>query len=140
MKVTLTQAQGIQAAAGKFTGLSLPVRTSYELARAVMEIGPYLEVYQSERMKLATQYCPLDERGNPKTEEVATGVTQLVFKDPEAREKFVAGVAELGKQEVKLTLREKLSLEKFKDPNSKDETVIPWDALAGLMPIIEEPK
>jgi len=140
MKVTLTQAQGIQAAVAKFTGINLPVRTSYELARVVMEISPHLEVYQGERQKLAKKHCELDEKGNPKTIEVAPGMGQYVFKSDEAKEVYIAGVAEIGKQEVKISLREKLSLEKFKDPNSEDETVIPWDALAGLLPIIEEPK
>ena len=139
MKVTLTQAQMIQAAVAKFTGVNLPVKTSYLLARTVLEITAYLEAFQGERMKLAKKHCQLDERGNPKTEEtVPAGMTQLVFKDDKARDAFVAGVSELGNEEVELNLRNKLSLEAFSDPNTEDETVIPWDVLAGLMSIIEE--
>ena len=133
MKVTLTQAQMIQAAVAKFTGVNLPVKTSYLLARTVLEITACLEAFQGERMKLAKKYCQLDERGNPKTEE-----TVLVFKDDKARDAFVAGVSELGNEEVELKLKKKLSLEAFSDPNTEDETVIPWDVLAGLMSIIEE--
>jgi len=140
MKVTLNEAQRIQAAVSKFTGIKLPVKTSYLLARTVLEISAELEAFQGERTKLALRYCELDERGNPKSEPIegAPGMTQLVFKDDESREAFIKQVSELGEEPIELKLRKPLALSAFQDPNTKDETVLPWDALAGLMPIMEE--
>jgi len=140
MKVTLMEAQGIQAAAAKFTGLNLPVTTSWAIAQTVMEITPHLELFQTERLKLAKQCCDLDEKGNPRTIQMSPTMGQFVFKDDAARDKYVAGVKTIGDQKITISLKKKLDLEAFKDPNSGDEVVIPWDALAGLLPIIEEPK
>lgn len=140
MKVTLTDAQRIQAAASKFAGIDLPVRTSYLFARTVMEITTALEAFQTTRTKLAKKYCELDERGNPQSEDMegAPGMKKLVFKSPKDEEAFVKEVSELGEEQVELKLRNKLPLSAFQNPNSEDETVLPWDLLGGLMPILED--
>ena len=140
MKVTLTEAQMIQAAAAKFTGIDLPVKTSYLLARTVLEITTELQAFQGERTKLAVKYCELDEQGNPKSEEMegAPGMKKLVFKTPKDEEAFIKQVSELGEEPIELKLRNPLKLDAFQNPNSEDETVIPWDLLAGLMPILED--
>jgi len=140
MKVTLNEAQRIQAAAGKFTGIDLPVRTSYLLARTVIEVSQALEAFQGERMKQAKKYCELDEQGNPKMEPMpgAPGMQTFVFKSEKAKESFVTAVATLGEEPIELKLREPLSLEAFQNPNSDDKTVLPWDLLGGLMPILAE--
>ena len=140
MKVTLTEAQMIQAAAAKFTGIDLPVRTSYVLARTVLEITTELKAFQEQRTKLAVKYCELDEQGNPKNEPVEgmPGSNKLVFKTTKDEEAFIKQVSELGEEPIELKLREPLKLDAFQNPNSEDETVLPWDLLAGLMPILEE--
>jgi len=140
MKVTLTDAQRIQAAAAKFVGIDLPVRTSYLLARTVLEITTHLEAFQTTRTKLAVKHCKLDERGNPESTEMegAPGMRKLVFKSPNDEEIFVKEVSALGEEEVELTLRNKLPLSAFQNPNSDDETVLPWDLLGGLMTILED--
>ena len=140
MKVTLTEAQMVQAAAAEFVGIDLPVRTSYLLARTVLEITNHLQAFQGERTKQAVKYCKLDEQGNPKTEPIegAPGSNKLVFKTPKDEEAFIKEVSKLGEEEVELTLRKKLSLKAFDDPNTEDKTVIPWDLLGGLMPILED--
>jgi len=140
MKVTLTEAQMIQAAAAKFVGIDLPVRTSYVLARTVLEITTELKAFQEQRTKLAVKYCELDEKGNPKSEPVEgmPGSSKLVFKEPKDEEAFIKQVSELGEEPIELKLREPLKLSAFQNPNSEDETVIPWDLLAGLMPILED--
>ena len=98
MKVTLTEAQMIQAAAAKFVGIDLPVQTSYLLARTVLEITTELQAFQGERTKLAVKYCELDEQGNPKNKPVegVPGSNELVFKDDKARDAFIKQVSELG--------------------------------------------
>ena len=140
MKVTLTDAQRIQAAAAKFVGIDLPVRTSYLLARTDLEITTHLQAFQETRTKLAKKYCKLDEKGDPQSEPIegSAGMQKLSFKTPGDEEKFVAQVSKLGEEEVELKLRNKLSLSAFQDPNTEDETVIPWDILGGLMPILED--
>ena len=140
MKVTLSEAQRIQAAAAKFVGIDLPVRTSYLLARTVLEITTHLEAFQTTRSKLAVKYCELDEQGNPKSEamEGSAGMQKLVFKSPDDEGLFIEQVSELGEEQVELKLRNPLSLEAFQNPNSDDKTVLPWDLLGGLMPILAE--
>jgi hypothetical protein len=140
MKVTLTQAQMIQAAAAKFTGIDLPVQTSYLLARTVLEITTELQAFQGERTKLAVKYCELDEQGNPKSKPSVDnpGTHELVFKDDKARDAFIKAVSELGEEPIELKLRKPLALSAFQNPNSEEKTVLPWDLLAGLMPILEE--
>jgi len=140
MKVTLTEAQMIQAAAAKFVGIDLPVQTSYLLARTVLEITTELQAFQGERTKLAVKYCELDERGNPKNRPVegVPGSNELVFKDDKSKDAFIKQVSELGEEPIELKLRKPLALSAFQNPNSEDETVLPWDLLAGLMPILEE--
>ena len=140
MKVTLTDAQRIQAAAAKFVGIDLPVRTSYLLARTVLEITTHLEAFQTTRAKLAKKYCELDEQGNPKSEAMENnpGMQKLVFKAPEDEAAFVEQISVLGEEKVELKLRNPLKLSAFQNPNSEDETVLPWDLLGGLMPILED--
>jgi len=140
MKVTLTEAQMIQAAAAKFVGIDLPVQTSYLLARTVLEITTELQAFQGERTKLAVKYCELDEQGNPKSKPVegAPGSGEYIFKDDAAKDLFIMQVSELGEEPIELKLRNPLKLSAFQNPNSEDETVLPWDLLAGLMPILEE--
>jgi len=140
MKVTLTEAQMIQAAAAKFTGIDLPVQTSYLLARTVLEITTELQAFQGERTKLAVKYCELDEQGNPKSKPVegVPGSNELVFKDDKARDAFIKAVSTLGEEPIELKLRKPLALSAFQNPNSEEKTVLPWDLLAGLMPILEE--
>jgi len=140
MKVTLTEAQRIQYAASKFVGIDLPVKTSYLLARTVGEITVELEAFQAQRSKLAVKYCELDERGNPKTKPSAEnpGANELVFKDDKSRDAFIEQVSTLGQEPVELKLRNPLPLSAFQNPNTEGETVLPWDLLGGLMPILEE--
>jgi len=142
MKVTLNEAQRIQAAAAKFVGIDLPVKTSYFLARTVLEITTALEAFQKTRVELAKKCCKLDGQGNPMSEEMEgkPGMKKLVFKTPKDEESFVAQISELGEEPIELKLRNPLSLEAFQNPNSEDETVLPWDLLGGLMPILEEIK
>ena len=91
---------------------------------------------------MAKKYCELDEQGNPKSEEMKDqpGMKKLVFKTPKDEEAFVSQISELGEEPIELKLRNPLSLEAFQNPNSEDETVLPWDLLGGLMPILEEMK
>jgi len=140
MNVTLTEAQMIQAAAAKFVGIDLPVKTSYLLARTVLEITAELKAFQEQRTKLAVKYCELDEQGNPKNKPVegVPGSNELVFKDDAAKDAFIMQVSELGEEPIELKLRNPLKLAAFQNPNSEDETVLPWDLLAGLMPILED--
>jgi len=140
MNVTLTEAQMIQAAAAKFVGIDLPVKTSYLLARTVLEITAELKAFQEQRTKLAVKYCELDEQGNPKNKPVegVPGSNELVFKDDAAKDAFIMQVSELGEEPIELKLRNPLKLAAFQNPNSEDETVLPWDLLGGLMPILEE--
>ena len=140
MKVTLTDAQRIQAAAAKFVGIDLPVKTSYLLARTVLEITTHLQAFQETRTKLAKKYCKLDEKGDPQSEPIegSAGMQKLSFKTPADEETFIEKVSKLGEEEVELTLRNKLALKAFDDPNTEDKTVIPWDLLGGLMPILED--
>ena len=140
MKVTLTEAQRIQFAASKFVGIDLPVRTSYLLARTVGEITAELEAFQAQRSKQAVKYCELDEQGNPKTKPSVDnpGTQELVFKDDKSRDAFIKEVSTLGEEPIELKLRNPLKLSDFQNPNSEEKTVLPWDLLAGLMPILEE--
>jgi hypothetical protein len=147
MQVKMYEVRGILEAIGKCAGMNLPTKIAYGFARTVLDLQPELQIFEEERLKIGRKYAKLDSKGAPKTEEVAGPVVagqpvmqnQLVFKDDKARSAFIADVAEFGKTDVEIKLREPFSLDQFNDPNTEDEALIAWDVVAGLMPILKDP-
>lgn len=135
MKVKLGEVRGILESIGKCVDVGIPVKTGYWLARTVNELQPSMKAFEEQRMRLAKRFAELGEDGNVQTDELK----QLVFKDDKARDDFMAEVAELGKEDVTITM-DPIALEKFDDPNTSGETVVAWNVMAGLLPLIKEPE
>ena len=148
MKVKLGEVRGMLESIGKCVNVGLPTKVAYWLARTVNELQPSMTTFEEQRMRLAKRFAELGEDGNVKTDDQK----QLIFKnddgtesseDPQgkskAKEDFMAEVAELGKEDVTITM-DPIALEKFDDPNTSGETVVAWNVMAGLLPLIKEPE
>jgi len=140
LKMTLTEAQILQSAAAKLTGINIKRVTGFVVATAVGDVLGPLEKFQGERDKAAKDYCKLDDKGAPQTEEIVgrPGQRKLVFKSAAAEAKFTDEISELGNAVIEISVKKRLPLDAFQDPRSEDETCLPWDVLFGLRPILEQ--
>ena len=105
----------------EITTFSLPIKTSFKIAKIVRQVQPTIDAYEEVLKNLQEKYAEKDEEGKPRVNDTDNpGIKQILLSDAE---KFSKEYQELLDAINEITI-EKLTIEDFGEAEIKPNLLV----------------